>query len=268
MSDDPLVQKRFDKLSGPERVRELEARLGQSLTDPVLAVTALTHKSYCNEHRDEPSGDNERLEFLGDAVVDLVIGQRLMERFPAAKEGELSKLRSLIVNEDGLVRIARHLRLGELLLLGRGEELSGGRNKPSLLADALEAVVGAVYLSNGMGGVLQLVDAVFAESLEGVASGRQGQDSKSILQEEAQLRFKASPRYRVVSESGPEHEKCFEVEVQIGGDSFGRSAGRSKKEAEQAAARETLIQLQAPASSQSGQSPSLLNSVGVSEPRG
>jgi len=227
-----------------ERVTALESRVLVDFADKSMALAALTHKSYCNEHRDEPCEDNERLEFLGDAVVDLAVGQRLMERFPSANEGELSKLRALIVNEEGLARVARSMALGELLLLGRGEELTGGRDKSSVLADALEAVIGALYLGNGMPAVLALVDRFFAEALDGVADGRQGHDYKSLLQEDAQNRLKAAPRYRVVAEKGPDHEKIFEVEVTIGNDVYARSEGRSKKEAEQAAAQKTLEMLQ------------------------
>jgi ribonuclease-3 len=231
------------KWTPQERVAALEARVLLSCADKDIALAALTHKSYCNEHKGEACVDNERLEFLGDAVVDLAIGHRLMERFPRANEGELSKLRALIVNEEGLARVARALGLGELLLLGRGEELTGGRDKPSVLADALEAVVGAIYLGNGMPAVMAFIDRFFGEALDGVAEGRQGQDYKSMLQEDAQSRLRASPRYRVVSETGPDHEKIFEVEVSIGHDVYARSTGRSKKEAEQAAARETLAML-------------------------
>jgi ribonuclease-3 len=228
------------KLSSAERVAALEAKLLISLPNSDLAAAALTHKSYCNEHRDLGLTDNERLEFLGDAVVDLAISHRLMERFPLAKEGELSKLRALIVNEEGLARIARQMSLGELLLLGRGEDLTGGREKSSVLADALEAVIGAVYLGSGMPKVMEVVDRFFGDALDGVASGRSGFDYKTLLQEDAQVRLKLSPRYRVVSEKGPDHEKIFEVEVLIGSETYARSSGRSKKEAEQSAARETL----------------------------
>jgi ribonuclease III len=230
-----------------ERVAKLEQLLLVELPDRALVISALTHKSYCNEHRDEGCSDNERLEFLGDAVVDLAISHRLMERFPAASEGELSKLRALIVNEEGLARIARKIALGELLSLGRGEELTGGRDKSSVLADALEAVVGAVYTASGMDKVMVLVDRLFSEVLDGVAEGRSGLDYKTLLQEDVQNRLRVSPRYRVVSERGPEHEKVFEVEVSIGLDTFARSTGRSKKEAEQSAARETLAILAAKA---------------------
>lgn len=234
------------KWSVEERVAELERRVGQYFGDARLALVALTHKSYCNEHKSEPCEDNERLEFLGDAVVDLAIGQRLMERFPRATEGELSKLRALIVNEEGLARIARQVGFGELLLFGRGEVLTGGQEKNSVLADALEAVIGALYLGNGMGAVLSFIDVFFADALGGVAEGRQGKDYKSLLQEAAQQRLKESPRYRVVSESGKEHEKIFEVEVVVGGEVCGRNSGKSKKEAEQAAAEQALARWSQP----------------------
>lgn len=229
-----------------ERVAQLEERLGAPPLDPVLALAALTHKSYCNEHREETVLDNERLEFLGDAVVDLAISHRLMERFPGADEGELSKLRALIVNEDGLARVARELRLGELLRMGRGEELTGGRSKSSVLADALEAVIAAVYLTHGLSGALAVLDRHFAEALDGVADGRSGDDYKTRLQELMQVRSKTAPRYRVVREDGPDHAKTFEVEVSVGGELFARATGRSKKEAEQAAARKTLAMVQDP----------------------
>jgi ribonuclease-3 len=223
-----------------DRVVVLQERLGVERLDSGLGLAALTHKSYCNEHRGEPTIDNERLEFLGDAVVDLLISHRLMERFPVADEGELSKLRALIVNEDALARVARELRVGELLRMGRGEELTGGRDKSSVLADALEAVIAAVYLTEGVTGAMAVVDRHFAEVLDGVAEGRSGDDYKTRLQELMQSQARAAPRYRVVAEEGPDHSKTFEVEVSVGGEPFGRATGRSKKEAEQAAARKTL----------------------------
>jgi ribonuclease III len=223
-----------------DRVATLQERLGIEQLDPALGLTALTHKSYCNEHRGEPVVDNERLEFLGDAVVDLLVSHRLMERFPGADEGELSKLRALIVNEDALARVARELRIGELLRMGRGEELTGGRDKSSVLADALEAIIAAVYLTSGVAGTMAVVDRHFADALDGVAEGRSGDDYKTRLQELMQSQGRAAPRYRVVAEDGPDHAKTFEVEVSVGGELYGRAMGRNKKEAEQAAARKTL----------------------------
>jgi ribonuclease-3 len=231
----------LERLAPLECVRALETKLEVPFANAALGLAAVTHKSYSNEHREISAADNERLEFLGDAVVDLAISHRLMERFPSATEGELSKLRALIVNEEGLARIAREIGLGDLLLVGRGEELTGGRQKNSVLADGLEAVLGAMYLSAGWDKVLQLVDRLFGEALQGVAQGRSGYDYKTRLQEQVQLRLRQAPKYRVLSEAGPAHERVFEVEVTIGDDVTARASGRSKKEAEQAAARKASM---------------------------
>ena len=173
---------------------------------------------------------------------------------PGADEGELSKLRALLVNEDSVARVARHLGLGDLLRMGRGEEMTGGRDKSSVLADALEAVIGAVYLSAGLPGALAVVDRLFGDLLQGVAEGKSGEDWKTRLQELVQTRLRQSPRYRVVSEEGPDHSKTFEVEVTVGSELFARARGRSKKEAEQAAARQTLTMLDSEAKKDPGAS--------------
>jgi ribonuclease-3 len=221
-------------------VAELARRTACPFPDAALALAALTHKSFVNEHRGEGLADNERLEFLGDAVIDLAVSHRLMERFPEAREGELSKIRAALVDEPGLARLARQLDLGPLLRLGRGEELTGGREKASLLADALEAVVAVVYLGGGLAPVLDLLDRMLAEAFERAASGTLDRDYKTQLQELSQSRMRAAPRYRVVSERGPDHEKTFEVELEVRGEALGRGEGRSKKDAEQAAARVAL----------------------------
>jgi len=219
----------------------LEARLGLPLPDRAVALAALTHRSYVNEHREEPGlPDNERLEFLGDAVIDLAVSHRLMERFPAAREGDLSKMRAAVVDERGLSEMARALDLGGLLRLGRGEELTGGRQKASLLADAMEAVVAAVYLASGLGAVLSLIDRFLGEAFARAAAGTLDRDYKTQLQEAAQSRLRATPRYRVVAEHGPDHSKTFEVETDLRGELVGRGSGRSKKDAEQAAAKFAL----------------------------
>jgi ribonuclease-3 len=231
-------------LPGPtppaDLVAALEARIGLRFGDRELALAAVTHKSYVNEHRGEPLLDNERLEFLGDAVIDLAVSHRLMERFPAAREGELSKMRAAVVDEQGLSQMARALDLGALLRLGRGEELTGGRQKASLLADAMEAVVAAVYLGAGLAPVLALIDGFLDEAFARAAAGTLDRDFKTQLQELAQSRLRATPRYRVVAEHGPDHSKTFEVETDLRGEVMGRGAGRSKKDAEQAAAKLAL----------------------------
>jgi ribonuclease-3 len=222
-------------------VAELEARLGLSFGDRATAIAALTHKSFVNEHRDQPGLlDNERLEFLGDAVIDLAVSHRLMERFPAAREGELSKMRAAVVDELGLCEMARALDLGALLRLGRGEELTGGRQKASLLADAMEAVIAAVFLEAGLGPVLQIADRFLGEAFARATAGTLDRDFKTQLQELAQSRLRSTPRYRVVAERGPDHSKTFEVETELRGEVLGRGVGRSKKDAEQAAAKLAL----------------------------
>jgi ribonuclease-3 len=229
-----------------DRVAELEARLGLTFTDQARALTALTHKSYVNEHREEAAEDNERLEFLGDAVVDLVVSHRLMERFPRAREGELSKMRAAVVDEAGLAAMARSLGLGWLLRLGRGEELTGGREKSSLLADAMEAVIAAVFLERGLPGAQALVDRSLEEAYARASAGTLDRDYKTQLQEVCQSRFRLSPRYRVTAEHGPDHDKVFEVEVAVKGEAMGAGTGRSKKDAEQVAACRALEALQRP----------------------
>jgi len=232
-----------EKLTVAERVQALETRLELVFSRKETALEALTHKTYVNENKDQHLKDNQRLEFLGDAVVNLAVSHRLMERFPGMPEGDLTKMRARVVNEDGLARVARRVPLGDLLLLGRGELLSGGRDKNSVLADALEAVFGAVYLSEGLQQAMAAVDRYFAELLDEVSAGQGRLDYKTLLQEMAHEKLKVSPRYRVVSESGPEHSKVFEVELSLGEGVFARASGRSKKEAEQSAAQATLEKL-------------------------
>jgi ribonuclease-3 len=208
-----------------ELVAAVELRSGVRFRAPRTAVAALTHRSYVNEHPGEGLEDNERLEFLGDAVIDLAVSHRLMERVPEATEGELSKMRAAVVDEPGLAALARAVDLGPLLRLGRGEELTGGRDKPSLLADAMEAVVAAVYLEGGLPAVLALVDRYLGEVFERASAGTLDRDYKTQLQELAQSRFRLAPRYQVVAELGPDHAKQFEVEVELRGAVVGRASG-------------------------------------------
>jgi ribonuclease-3 len=225
-------------------VETLLGRLGIRLSDHAVALAALTHKSYVNEHRaEEGLADNERLEFLGDAVIDLAVSHRLMERFPTAREGELSKMRAAVVDEQGLSEMARTLDLGALLRLGRGEELTGGRQKASLLADAMEAVIAAAFLEGGLAPVLAIVDRFLGDAFARASAGTLDRDYKTQLQELAQSRLRATPRYRVVAEHGPDHSKTFDVETDVRGEVVGRGSGRSKKDAEQAAAKLALDEL-------------------------
>jgi ribonuclease-3 len=229
------------------RLARLEERLGTALADRWTALSSLTHKSYVNEHRGDGWEDNERLEFLGDAVIDLVVSEYLVARFPLAREGDLSKLRAAVVDEAGLAAMARALELGELLRLGRGEEMTAGREKASLLADSMEAVIAAVFLERGLPAAHALVDRFLDDAYARAEAGSLDRDWKTQLQEMGQARQRSSPRYRVVAEVGPDHAKTFEIEVELRGTVLGRGSGRSKKDAEQAAAREALEALAAAA---------------------
>jgi ribonuclease-3 len=223
----------------PSPIDRLTERLGYRFRTPSLLEDALTHKSYLNEAPDAGRRDNERLEFLGDAVLDLVISELFVSRFPYAPEGDLSKLKAKTVSETALSRVARRLELGHALVLGRGEELTGGRDKPSLLADAMEAVIAAVYLDGGLDAARRVVLTTFADVLDNL-SRPEVADHKTELQELCQREFSVLPVYRVLGESGPDHHKQFEVELSIRGHVYGVGSGRSKKEAEQQAAKDAL----------------------------
>jgi ribonuclease-3 len=220
---------------------ELQQALGYRFDCGELLNQALTHKSFVHEQR-EPVQHNERLEFLGDAVLGLVISEYCYKKFPDLAEGELSKLRASLVNDGNLARIARRLELGSYLLVGRGEELTGGRAKVSLLAATFEAVLAATYLDSSLDDVSQVILQCFEEDLNTVL--QEGyRDFKSELQEYTQEKFGCVPTYAVVRECGPDHEKVFEVELAIRHQFQGLGAGKSKKEAEQDAARKVLAAL-------------------------
>jgi ribonuclease III len=222
-----------------ERLEEL---LGYRFQDRNLLETALRHASWANEHAGDPVGDNERLEFLGDAVLDLIVGHKLMSRFPQLREGQLSVTRAQVVSENGLAAIAGHLGLGGWLKLGKGEDRSGGRTKASILADAFEAVVAAVYLDGGFPAAWDLVGRVLDERIEKVEF-KGFHDHKTRLQEAAQAKLKTTPTYDVVAELGPDHDKRFIIEVILMDRVWARAIGRSKKEAEQMAAAEAAFRL-------------------------
>jgi ribonuclease-3 len=226
-----------------ERLVELERALHYRFHRLELLNQALIHKSYVHEQR-ELVQHNERLEFLGDAVLGLVISDYCYRQFADLTEGELSKLRASLVNDGNLARIARRLELGSYLLVGRGEELTGGRAKASLLADTLEAVLAAIYLDSSLGDASQVILQCFQEDLNTVL--HEGyRDYKSELQEYTQEKFGCVPTYTVVREHGPDHEKIFEVELAIRRRIHGLGAGKSKKEAEQDAACKVLTAFRA-----------------------
>jgi ribonuclease III len=228
----------------------LEEVLGYRFVDRRLLERALRHASWRNEHATagDPAEvpdhqDNERLEFLGDAVLDLIVGHRLMVSYPTLHEGQLSVTRSQVVSEAGLSEVAQKLDLGAWILLGKGEERSGGREKASLLADAFEAVVAAVYLDGGFAAAWELVGRLLKHRIDSVEF-KGFYDFKTRLQELTQARLKATPVYRVVEESGPDHDKRFEVEVIVCERVWGHAVGRSKKEAEQTAAANAHAHIQ------------------------
>ena len=225
-----------------EREMELQKRLAYSFRRPALLAEALRHRSYVNEQNDGRLTDNEKLEFLGDAVINLVVGHLLMQKCPQFKEGDLSRVRANLVNESRLSAIARQIKLGPLIKLGKGETLSHGHDKNSILADALEALIAAVYLDGGFEAAFQAVARLFNDYLEYQALTRVNLDYKSRLQEMAQNRKQDVPAYRIVSELGPDHAKVFRAEVKVAGiRAFGE--GKSKKAAQQNAARQALNML-------------------------
>ena len=219
----------------PRKQIPLEKALGLRFKDEALLETSLTHRSYAFEQG--ATTTNERLEFLGDAVLGVVITDIAFQSFPHLPEGELAKLRAAVVNMTTLAEVARELELGDAILLGKGEELSGGRRKASILADAFEAVLGAAYLDRGLKTATELIRRLFWPRMAAYVRGEGERDYKTMLQELAAQDVGRLPEYRV-EERGPDHEKEFTATVYLGGRQFGRGTGRSKKEAEQRAARE------------------------------
>jgi len=222
-------------------VSALEERLGYRFHDRGLLTRALTHRSYVNEHEGEGYTHNESLEFLGDAVLGFLVSARIFRRFPDLKEGELSKIKAYLVSAVNLFLLAEEIRLGEFLRLSRGEEKTGGRKKRAILVDAYEAVIGAIYLDGGVEAATAFVEAHVGPLLEAldVRELTYG-DYKSSLQEQLHDRGYPEPVYRVIDEMGPDHKKTFVVEVLIRDQVVAQASGRTKKEAQQAAARQAL----------------------------
>ena len=220
--------------------RALERTIGVRFTDGSIRDVALTHRSFAFEQDLELN--NERLEFLGDAVLGLVVTDLAYREFPDLAEGELAKLRAAIVNMGALADVARDLRLGEIVRLGKGEESSGGREKSSILADALEAILGAVYLDLGLETARRIIERLFRPRMVAYVRGEGERDYKTILQEIASQDLRSLPEYRLV-ERGPDHDKEFTATVYLGGKPYGTGIGRSKKEAEQQAAHQAYLKL-------------------------
>lgn len=224
-------------------IAELQKSLVVSFRQPALLEQALVHSSYINENPACTIGHNERLEFLGDAVLDFIVADKLYREFSQLSEGEMTKLRAVLVRRDTLARIARDIRLGDYLYMGRGEESSGGRNKTPNLAGALEAVIAAAYLDLGITATEKMVAGLLAEEWQKLTSRAADIDYKSKLQELTQSQYQSMPVYRLVSETGPDHSKIFKIEVIINKKVLGTASGKSKKLAETEAARLALQQL-------------------------
>ncbi|MDY7101654.1 MAG: ribonuclease III [Actinomycetota bacterium] len=220
---------------------DLARRLEHRFSDGDILIQALTHRSWCAEH--DGSESNERLEFLGDAVLGLIVTDHVFDSYPDLPEGALAKVRASVVSSAALAEMASELGLGEHLRLGRGEEITGGRSKPSILADAMEAVIGALYLDGGWDTTANAVLDLLGPRIAAAASGPGGSDYKTRLQEVAARRFESLPSYEIVDE-GPDHAKRFFATVVVDGEALGSGEGRSKKQAQQAAARSAWVGLE------------------------
>ncbi|MZG54101.1 MAG: ribonuclease III [Nitrospinae bacterium] len=219
-----------------KELSSLQNKINFKFSDLELLNKALTHKSYANE-KSKSLKHNERLEFLGDSVLDILVSDFLVHKYSDFAEGILSKIRAAVVNESCLAKLARKINLGDYLLLGKGEDLSGGRNKPSILADAFEALAGAVFRDGRLDAASNIFLPLLIEEIENTAESWSFRDFKSDLQEYTQNKLVCIPSYKVVREMGPDHAKEFEVVVMIKNEVQGKGLGKSKKEAEQAAAK-------------------------------
>lgn len=226
-----------------ENFQGLEESIGYHFKNRSLILEALTHKSYYYENPEKSIGYNERLEFLGDAVLGLAISEYLFRKFSGESESRLAYLKAFLVKESILFEIATKIKLGQYLLIGKGEELTGGREKPSIIADAIEAVIGAVFMDGGFVEARRLVYRLFEKKLEEICSEELVLDPKSELQKRSLELYGKLPEYKVISTSGKEHNKVFTVSVYINGEFFGTGTGKSKKKAQAEAARAALLKI-------------------------
>jgi ribonuclease III len=222
-------------------LKGLERVLKYQFKDSALARTAMTHRSYLHASPGRSGESNERMEFLGDSVVGLAVNEFLYNKFPKLREGELTKMKSLLVSRVILSRAATAMGLGNFVLLSEAEKESGGRNRASILADTLEGIIGAVYLDGGLEPARKLTERLLLREVHEILSDANLANYKSMLQEYVQGEFKTHPQYRISSENGPDHQKLFAVEVVVNGRTLGRGHGSNKKEAEQEAARDALL---------------------------
>ncbi len=221
-------------------LEEFERKIEYTFSDKSLLVLALTHSSYANEIKKGKHENNERLEFLGDAVLDMVVSEYMYRHFPKMPEGELTKLRAAVVCEGSLAELSRKLGVGRCLLLGKGEESTGGRNRDSILADAFESIIGAICIDGGMEAATKHIMRFMVDQIEHTKNNFRSLDCKTHLQEVIQKISKVPLKYAIVDEQGPDHNKVFVAEVTHDGRVLGKGSGRSKKEAEQSAANNAL----------------------------
>jgi ribonuclease-3 len=233
-----------EPLMDNEKEVSLEEKIDYFFRDRSLLEEALTHKSFSNEQSGEAIPFNERLEFLGDAVLGLVVSRFAFQHLASAPEGELTRVRAEVVNEKSLATIAGQLKLGQYLRLGKGEEKSGGRTKRSLLANALEAMLGAIFCDSGFENARAVAERLMADSIRRSARSKVGIDFKTRLQEVLQARYGLPPEYVLDHVEGPEHQRSYSVEARFGGRTIGRGTGTTKKKAEQQAAKEALAHLE------------------------
>jgi ribonuclease-3 len=231
----------------PETLGTLDAfqdHAGFRFTDPELLRQALTHRSYLGANGSDLRTSNERMEFLGDSVLELVVNEYLYSRYPDLQEGELTKMKSLLVSRSILSTQAQEMDLGRFLFLSEAERDSGGRHRASILADAFEAVIGSIYLDGGLEAAKSFLVKRLLVGADGILGDRKFTNYKSLLQEHVQAEFKTYPRYRISAQSGPDHKKLFTVDVSVRGRKLGEGRGTNKKKAEQSAARDALESLQ------------------------
>lgn len=227
-----------------ELLKEIMEKIGYKFKDKEILNRALTHSSYANEHRKKKIQNNERLEFLGDSVLGLCVSDYIFMKYPNYPEGELTKLRATVVCEPSLAYIARKMCLGKYLLLGNGEEATGGRSRDSILADAFESLIGAIYVDGGMVPAKKFVLINLKDIIHNAVNGFEiFIDYKTQLQEVLQKQTKSKIDYRILKEEGPDHNKIFYMEVRVGNKVIGSGYGRSKKEAEQSSARRALYEM-------------------------
>ena len=222
------------KLARQRILDNFQKKIGYTFSNPSLLDLSLTHSSFSNES--QGSGNNERLEFLGDLVLGLVIGDYLLEKRPSLSEGSLSFIKSILVNKKTLASLADEMALGDVLLLGKGERLSGGKNKASLLADGLEALIAAIYRDSGLEEARRFVCRFFRKEINTALHAEEIRDYKSLLQEKSQKSFNIVPVYQVIGVEGPDHNRVYTLQVLVNGRILGTGSGKTKKEAEQAAA--------------------------------